>query len=92
MLHRLCIERVMATIYLRKGKTIDSWRVIFRRKNTKAFCMSFATEEEARGWARSHEGKFLTNPEKYHAWIKEHRYAFYLKRKFPENERVKIEE
>ena len=81
----------MATIYLRKGKTIDSWRVIFRRKGTKALCMSFATEEEARGWARSHEAKFLTNPEKYHAWIQQCRYTLQLARKFPEIERVEIE-
>jgi len=58
----------MATItraYSSKGKILDHWKVQFRRKGIKTFCLNFNSYEEAQQWAKEHEYKFIENPEKY---------------------------
>lgn len=47
------------------GKPSETWKVQFRRKGIKSFCLNFNTYEEAVDWAKKNEFKFIENPEKY---------------------------
>lgn len=59
----------MATItpsYNSKNQPNGKWKVQFRRKGIKHFCMNFNTKKEAIDWAKEHEFKFIENPELYY--------------------------
>lgn len=74
----------MATVYLRKGKKKDSWRVFFRRKGLPFFSATFCTQEEAIVWAKENERKYIEDSEMYKHWIATSRYAMRLDREFTE--------
>jgi hypothetical protein len=57
----------VASIYERKG-LVERYRVKFRIKGLKFFCLTFDDYDAACEWAKKHEKSYLIDPEYYHAW------------------------
>lgn len=58
----------MASIFKRLAKRCKTWsfQVQIRRRDVPYFAISFSTYAEAAKWVKTHEEKYIANPDKYH--------------------------